>query len=124
MQVCPPLDVATEAALRASIERFGVLVPVVHDQHGRILDGHHRSRLADALGVRYRVDTVRVADDAEAQAVARSLNVDRRHLSAAQRREIAAALRAEGHSLRAIAGATPRAPVPFVFPPRGSPATV
>ncbi len=49
------LDAATESALRASIERFGVLVAVVHDQDGRILDGHHRSRLADELGAENRL---------------------------------------------------------------------
>src|SRR4051812_39932626 len=46
-----PLEPATEAALRASIERFGVLVPVTFDQRGRILDGHHRWRMAAELGV-------------------------------------------------------------------------
>src|SRR5882672_4222459 len=32
-----------EAAFRTSIERFGVLMPVVKDQYGRVLDGHQRS---------------------------------------------------------------------------------
>src|SRR5579871_1928549 len=34
-QIMPELDAATEAAMRASILRFGVLVPVTRDQHGR-----------------------------------------------------------------------------------------
>ena len=37
----PPLDSATHDALRASIEKFGVLVPILLDQHGAVLDGHH-----------------------------------------------------------------------------------
>lgn len=104
-QLFPALDAATEAALSASIERFGVLVPVVVDQHGQCLDGHHRRRIADKLGVKYRVDVVQVAGDEEGREIARTLNSDRRHLDVEQRRDVVAALREQGHSLRAIAGA-------------------
>lgn len=102
----PALDAATEAALRASVERFGVLVPVVRDQHGRTLDGHHRSRIASELGVKFRIDVVRVENDEQAREIAATLNTDRRQLAPEQRREVHAALREQGHSLRAIAGAT------------------
>ena len=101
----PALDVATEAALTESIRRFGVLVPVVRDQHGNLLDGRHRSRIADTLGAKYRVDVVNVADADEAAAIASTLNSDRRHLTAEQRREMVRHLREQGHSERAIAGA-------------------
>lgn len=101
----PALDAATEDALRESIKRFGVLVPVARDQHGRTLDGHHRARIADELGAKYRVDVIRVEDDDQARDIAATLNTDRRQLDADQRREIVAALREHGHSLRAIAGA-------------------
>jgi site-specific DNA-methyltransferase (adenine-specific) len=94
-----------EDALRASIERFGVLVPVVRDQHGRIIDGHHRARIADEVGVKYRIDMVTVSGEDEAAEIARTLNADRRHLDEEQRREIAAELRRQGHSYRAIGGA-------------------
>lgn len=57
-QLFAALPAPVEDALRASIGRFGVLVPVVRDQHGNTIDGHHRSRIADALGVKYRVDVV------------------------------------------------------------------
>ncbi len=73
VQAFPALDAATESALRASIARFGVLVPVVQDQNGRTLDGHHRSRIADDLGVDYRVDVCEIADEDEAQEIARTL---------------------------------------------------
>lgn len=91
-QLFPALDSATEAALAASIERFGVLVPVVVDQNGQCLDGHHRRRIADKLGVKYRVDVVQVAGDEEGREIARTLNSDRRHLDVEQRREVVAAL--------------------------------
>lgn len=94
-----------EDALRASIQRFGILVPVVRDQHDRIIDGHHRVRLAEELGVEYPVTVVTVANAREATEVARTLNADRRHLTPEQRREVVGHLRANGHSTRAIGAA-------------------
>jgi ParB-like chromosome segregation protein Spo0J len=105
LQLFDALPPSIEAALRTSIERFGVLVPVVKDQHGRIIDGHHRATVADKLGVTYRVDVIPVADDDQARELARTLNADRRHLTEDQRREVAVTLRRAGHSERAIAGA-------------------
>lgn len=104
-QLFDALPAAVEDALRASIRRFGVLVPVVTDQHGTVIDGHHRARIAAELGVDHRTDVVTVADDDEAREVAVTLNADRRQLDAEQRREVVAALRAAGHSYRAIGGA-------------------
>ena len=103
----PVLDRATEAALKASIGKHGVLLPVVEDQHGRILDGHHRARIADALepiAFCPRI-VMEVRDDDHAREIARELNLTRRHLTPEQRQTLAAQLRAEGHSLRAIGGA-------------------
>lgn len=105
LQTFAPLDEATEAALRASINQFGVLIPVMKDQHGRIIDGHHRTRLAAELGVECPHEVREVANDDEARELARTLNTDRRHLTAAQRRSVVAALREQGHSTRAIANA-------------------
>jgi ParB-like chromosome segregation protein Spo0J len=80
-QLFDVLDPATLAGLRDSVRRLGVLVPVAKDQHGNILDGHHRVQVADDLGVRYRVDVIQVADDEQADEIRRTLNVDRRQLS-------------------------------------------
>lgn len=104
-QLFDALDPATEAALRASIERFGVLVPIAVDQHGNVLDGHHRKRIAAELGVSWREDVHVVADEDEARSIAATLNTDRRQLDAEQRRKVVADLRQQGHSLRAIGNA-------------------
>ena len=230
-QIMPALDVDTEAALRASIEKYGILVLVAVDREGNIIDGHHRLKIANEINeeavkaggpdtelycsscdkvvaekdvsdvpryecgdcgdtfsreepsdgdsnrcpncnkfaaksdddarycgeceneldarlaqvfpgevplVVYLVDKNdmnyghptpaittaikaklkadyprirfgrlhgRVVASLDPQEVARSLNLDRRHLTAEQRRELVASLREEGHSLRAIAGA-------------------
>ena len=99
--LAPPI----EAALRASIYRFGVLVPIAKDQHGNILDGHQRARIADEMGVKYPVNIIEVADEAEALEIARTLNEDRRAMPKAERLEVVKALREDEHSIRAIAGA-------------------
>ncbi len=90
-QVMPPLSGEERSALRADIAERGVLVPVVTDQHGTILDGHHRKEIADDLGLEYRVDVVQVADDDEARSIARMYNLARRHLTREQKRDLIAA---------------------------------
>lgn len=50
-QVMPALSEEEYAALGDDIARHGVMVPIVVDQHGRILDGHHRDQIATELGI-------------------------------------------------------------------------
>jgi hypothetical protein len=45
LQPFAQLSSPIEAALRASIQRFGVLVPITTDQNGTVIDGHHRQRI-------------------------------------------------------------------------------
>lgn len=101
----PLMEPNTYAALKESIKRWGVLVPVLMDMNGRILDGHHRAKIAEELGIEYPTNSVAVDGDVDAEAVAITVNVDRRHMPPEQRRAVVAHLRSQGHSLRAIAGA-------------------
>jgi ParB-like chromosome segregation protein Spo0J len=107
LNVLPALDQATEDALRASIQRFGVLVPILRDQHGDLVDGHHRQRISAEEDKACPEQTVHLPDDPEERAAALvSVNDDRRpRLGVEQRREVVAALRGEGHSQRAVAEA-------------------
>lgn len=105
LQIFEALDAATEAALRASIQTHGVLVPVAVDQNERIIDGHHRARIANELDIPFDTITHWPESDAAARELARTLNEDRRQLPIEQRREVVADLREQGHSERAIAGA-------------------
>lgn len=104
-QLYKDLSDATEAALRASIRHFGVILPVVYDQHGNVLDGHQRLRIAAELHVDVPATVIAVTDDAHAREIARTLNEDRRAMPRAERIEVVKALREEGHSVRAIAAA-------------------
>lgn len=89
-QVMPPLSADEYDKLRDEITEHGVLVPVVKDQHGNILDGHHRMRIADEIGVKYRVDVIKVDDDRHARSLARTYNLARRHLTREQKRQMIA----------------------------------
>lgn len=88
IQPMPELADEQLASLRADIAANGILVPVVVDQHGRILDGNHRAAIATELGMDYPTVTVTVEDDEDAFDKAVSLNCARRHLSREQRREL------------------------------------
>lgn len=88
IQPMPELTADELDALRNDIAANGVLVPVVKDQHGRILDGNHRAAIATELGIDFPVRVVEVADDAEAWDRAVALNCARRHLNREQVREL------------------------------------
>jgi hypothetical protein len=102
-QFLPPLTADEFASLRESIETFGVLQPVIVDEDGNILDGHHRAQVCAELGIAY--DTVVLPGLTEEQKIeqALALNLGRRHLDAEQKQALVADLRARGLSVRFIA---------------------
>lgn len=87
-QVMPPLSAEEFEALRADIAERGILVPVLVDQHRRVLDGHHRRQIAEELKIDCPTEIRMVADDEEARGIALTLNLVRRNLSREQRREL------------------------------------
>ncbi|MGI9092670.1 MAG: ParB N-terminal domain-containing protein [Mycobacteriales bacterium] len=89
-QVMPPLTAEEYAALRADIAEHGVIVPVVVDEAGVILDGHHRAQVCAELGVDFPTVVRAGLDDAGKRSTARALNMARRHLTRTQRRQIIA----------------------------------
>jgi hypothetical protein len=87
----PDLTPDEYAALKADIAERGVMVPVEYDEDGNILDGCHRVRICDELGIRWWPRIVRKGLSEEGKrAHARTLNLARRHLSGEQRRELIA----------------------------------
>jgi len=100
----PPLSEEDYEALKADIAARGVQVPVEYDEHGNILDGHHRVRACQELGIKDWPRIVRVGlSEEEKIEHALALNFVRRHLSREQRQELVARLRQRGLSLRRIA---------------------
>jgi len=105
IQPMPPLSPEQYDALKGDIMKNGIRVPVVVDQHGRVLDGHNRRRIADELGIHVPVEIITIASDEAAYDTALSLNCARRHLTREQIRALIGTeiRRRPGDSDRAIA---------------------
>jgi ParB-like chromosome segregation protein Spo0J len=88
-QVMPPLQPEDFDALLGDIKARGVLVPVEYDEDGNILDGHHRVKACEQLGITEWPRFIRkgLTED-EKRAHARQLNLARRHLNRDQKREL------------------------------------
>lgn len=86
-QVMPPLTDEEFTALKADIAVRGLLVPVEKDDLGNILDGHHRARACEELGITDYPVIVRTGmSESEKRIHARVLNCSRRHLTSEQKR--------------------------------------
>ncbi len=91
-QLMPPLGQDEYQALKEDIQQRGVLVPIVVDADGTVIDGHHRKRAYNEikklgfelpdLPVERRTD---LANEQDKRDLAVSLNLQRRHLNRAQR---------------------------------------
>jgi transcriptional regulator with XRE-family HTH domain len=104
-QLLPPLTDEGRAALRDDIAEHGVQQPIVVDEHGTIIDGHHRQAIADELGVACPRSVYPGYSDEEKRSLALRLNLHRRQLTTAQRNELIVALRREGMTQQEIAKA-------------------
>lgn len=89
-QALPPLSPDEYQALEQSILENGVLVAVIVDEHGVVIDGHHRQKIAAEHRLFCPTREVRDLDDAQKRTMALSLNLDRRHLNREQRRALVA----------------------------------
>lgn len=87
-QVMPYLSTEEYEMLKADIAENGVLIPIELDADGNILDGHHRRKACMELGVDCPYITrTELATDEEKRAHARRINLARRHLTSAQKRD-------------------------------------
>jgi ParB-like chromosome segregation protein Spo0J len=105
-QVLPALADAELEALRESVAAVGVLQPVVVDEHGTIIDGHHRAQVCAELGIEYPTAVVPGLSEPQKLEMALTLNLGRRHLTPAQKRSLVERLRAAGCSVRWISDQT------------------
>lgn len=103
-QLLPPLTEEEYEALKADIAERGVLVPVECDEQGNILDGYHRVRACEELGIREWPSIVRVglSEDEKIEHALR-LNTHRRQLTREWKQQKAIELRQKGWSTRRIA---------------------
>jgi hypothetical protein len=91
------------AALEASIAADGVLVPIDIDEEGNILDGHQRQEICDELGRECPKRVITGLTEAQKIEYAWQVNVARRQLSQAQKRQLAEKLWHDGQTQECIA---------------------
>ncbi|MGI8757505.1 MAG: ParB N-terminal domain-containing protein [Acidimicrobiales bacterium] len=77
--------------LRQSIVDRGVLIPIRVDEHGQVIDGHHRKMIAAELGIDCPTEVVAGLTESKKIEMASTLNRDRRHLDRQQKRALVAA---------------------------------
>ena len=95
-QTMPPLARDDAAALERSIQTHGIQTPILVDEAGNIIDGHHRREIAVRCGLPLPVEVRRGLDESTKVALSISLNVDRRQLTREQKRQlIATSIKAE-----------------------------
>lgn len=85
-QVMPPLTEEEYNELKADIAARGVMVPIEYDEHGNVLDGHHRLQICAELGIRDFPKVIRAGmTEDEKRTHARKLNMARRQLNREQK---------------------------------------
>ncbi len=88
-QIMPDLTLDEYEDLKMDIKVRGVMVPIEFDEFGEILDGHHRLRACDELGISDYPKVIRAGmTEPEKRFHARKLNVARRQLTQETRREL------------------------------------
>jgi hypothetical protein len=87
-QFLPRLSDEDYQKLESSITEHGIQVPIILDENGSVIDGHHRKEIADRLGIDYPKRTKTGLSDAQKRTLALTLNIDRRHLTREQKRRL------------------------------------
>lgn len=88
--IIPPMPQAEYEALREDIKQHGLHVPLLVNQDGVLLDGHHRLRACDELGIKPHINIhASFANELEEEIFVYNINLERRHLNLAQRANLA-----------------------------------
>ena len=88
--ILPELPISEYETLKASIAARGVDVPILVDQNKEIVDGKHRRRACDELGIDCPSIVQYVGSEIERLQLRLQLNCNRRHLNGKQKREMIA----------------------------------
>jgi DNA modification methylase len=88
-QVVPDLDAEEYEALKADIRENGIIVPITIDGDGHIIDGHHRYKAAQELGISDPPTNLRTdLDDESKRSLAWRLNMQRRHVGKSTKKDL------------------------------------
>lgn len=101
-----PLNKDEFESLKKSIKIHGVRVPIEYDENGAVLDGYHRLRACQELGIKKWPSLIRTGLSEEQKVkLARTLNYNRRHLTKEEKQQEALSLRKEGWTQAEISNA-------------------
>ena len=95
-QFLPSLNLDEYEALRESIRENGVIESILVDEEGNVIDGHHRLKACEELGIECPKRVLLGLSDEQKQDLSLELNLHRRQLTKEQKKEIAANLREQG----------------------------
>lgn len=87
-QILPPLLPNEFEALKASIAEQGIDVPIIVDQEGNTIDGYHRQRACDELGIFCPREVRHFESETDKLELVLRLNCGRRQLNRQQKRSV------------------------------------
>lgn len=100
----PPLTDEEYDTLKADIQENGILVPIILDEDGDVIDGQHRLQIASELNLTdIPFETKYGLSDDEKEDMAIGVNIHRRQMNREQRQALVVHLRQKGMSTRQIA---------------------
>lgn len=100
VELLPPLSAEEYNALKTDIESGCIREPILIDEDGNVLDGHHRLRISKETGKVVRREVIRGLSSAEKEAFVFRCNFTRRNLSPDQKREAREKMKAVAEKLR------------------------
>lgn len=86
--IIPSLSQDDYQRLKSSIQKKGIQLPIQILPDGSIIDGFHRFKIAEELGIKDIPHVIKSMDKEEAINLGITLNLNRRHLSYEQKKEI------------------------------------
>jgi ParB-like chromosome segregation protein Spo0J len=104
-QYLPSLSLEEYEALKESIRENGVIEPVIVDESGAIIDGHHRVKACEELGIECPTLSMKGIPEEQKQNLSVMLNTHRRHLTKLQKIEMAIDLCEQGWTQKRVASA-------------------
>ena len=102
-QFLPSLSLDEYEALRESIREKGVIESILVDEEGNVIDGHHRLKACEELGIECPRRALMGLSDEQKQDLSLELNLHRRQLTKEQKKEIADGLYEKGWGYGRIA---------------------
>src|SRR5215475_15872109 len=77
----PKLSIQDYNKLKQSIKENGLLVSLIVNKNGILIDGHHRYKACQELGIKPRLMQRKFQDELEKKEIVIEINAKRRHLN-------------------------------------------